>query len=105
MPAKPFAEETVTDMTVLARTKLGASRIGRHREGRPGRAAGRGEAPGSPNPTLSTPPRGAITAARRRREAGAPQDQAVYSCHCGFVFEAQVSTSVDCPHCGGTQAW
>ncbi|MDQ6729439.1 MAG: hypothetical protein M3022_03835 [Actinomycetota bacterium] len=44
-------------------------------------------------------------AARRRREAGAPQDQAVYSCECGFVFEAQVSTSVDCPHCGSSQAW
>jgi DNA-directed RNA polymerase subunit RPC12/RpoP len=29
----------------------------------------------------------------------------VYSCGCGFVFEAQVSTSVDCPHCGGPQAW
>jgi hypothetical protein len=43
--------------------------------------------------------------ARRRREAGAPQDQAVYACHCGFVFEAQVSTSVGCPQCGGTQAW
>jgi hypothetical protein len=43
--------------------------------------------------------------AKRRREAGAPQDQAVYSCGCGFVFEAQVSTSVGCPHCGDVQAW
>jgi hypothetical protein len=32
-------------------------------------------------------------------------DQAVYACQCGFVFEAPVSTSVGCPHCGGTQAW
>jgi hypothetical protein len=32
-------------------------------------------------------------------------DEAVYSCQCGFVFEAPVSTSVGCPHCGGTQAW
>jgi hypothetical protein len=29
----------------------------------------------------------------------------MYACQCGFVFEALVSTSVDCPHCGGTQAW
>jgi hypothetical protein len=29
----------------------------------------------------------------------------MYTCHCGFVFEAPVSTSVGCPHCGGTQAW
>jgi hypothetical protein len=46
-----------------------------------------------------------IALARRRREAAAPQDQAVYACHCGFVFRALVSTSVDCPHCGGSQAW
>jgi hypothetical protein len=92
-------------MTVLARTKIGAARIGRYREGRQGRAAGRGEAPGSPGPTQTTPAHGATAMARRRREAGAPQDKAVYSCHCGFVFEAQVSTSVGCPHCGGTQAW
>ena len=32
-------------------------------------------------------------------------DQAVYTCQCGYVFEAPVSTSVGCPHCGGTQAW
>jgi predicted RNA-binding Zn-ribbon protein involved in translation (DUF1610 family) len=42
---------------------------------------------------------------RRRREAGATEDHAVYTCQCGFVFEALVSTSVDCPHCGGSQAW
>lgn len=29
----------------------------------------------------------------------------MYACQCGFVFKALVSTSVDCPHCGGTQAW
>lgn len=41
----------------------------------------------------------------RVHEGGAPQDQAVYTCQCGYVFEALVSTSVDCPHCGSTQAW
>jgi hypothetical protein len=41
----------------------------------------------------------------RRRELGPLQDQALYNCQCGFVFEAPVSTSVGCPNCGDTQAW
>ncbi len=45
------------------------------------------------------------TVKRRRREAGGMQDEAVYTCECGFVFHAPVSTSVGCPHCGGSQAW
>jgi rubrerythrin len=42
---------------------------------------------------------------RRMRESGGPDDRAVYSCSCGYVFEADVSTSVTCPHCGTGQAW
>jgi hypothetical protein len=41
----------------------------------------------------------------RERDAGGPEDRAAYRCSCGCVFEAPVSTSVGCPHCGGTQAW
>jgi hypothetical protein len=41
----------------------------------------------------------------RERAAGGPQDRAAYRCSCGYVFEAPVSTSVGCPHCGDTQAW
>lgn len=41
----------------------------------------------------------------RERAAGGPQDRAAYSCSCGCVFEAPVSTTVGCPNCGGTQAW
>ena len=41
----------------------------------------------------------------RRRLHGPTQDRALYTCQCGYVFEATVSTSVDCPHCGGGQAW
>jgi hypothetical protein len=41
----------------------------------------------------------------RRRDAGPSQDSALYNCGCGFVFEAAVTTSVDCPHCGIHQAW
>ena len=41
---------------------------------------------------------------RARRDAG-PADQAFYGCACGYAFEAVVSTSVACPHCGAGQAW
>jgi rubrerythrin len=42
---------------------------------------------------------------RRARESGGPDDRAMYTCSCGYVFEADVSTSVACPHCGAGQAW
>jgi len=41
----------------------------------------------------------------RERAAGGPEDRAAYTCSCGCAFEAPVSTTVGCPHCGGTQAW
>jgi hypothetical protein len=44
-------------------------------------------------------------AERRMRDAGGPDDRATYSCGCGFLFEAPVSTSVHCPHCTTVQAW
>jgi rubrerythrin len=89
---------------VITKTKLGAGKFGRHREGRPGRVAERSDASTAPEPTRTASAQ-SNTTVRRRREAEAPQDQAVYTCQCGFVFQALVSTSVDCPHCGGTQAW
>lgn len=42
---------------------------------------------------------------RRLTQGEQPQDQALYTCQCGCFFEAPVSTSVDCPHCGSSQAW
>ncbi|HVF79769.1 MAG TPA: hypothetical protein VNA28_15840 [Solirubrobacteraceae bacterium] len=42
---------------------------------------------------------------RRMRDSGGPDDRACYSCGCGFVFVAPVSTSVQCPHCDAGQAW
>ena len=39
------------------------------------------------------------------REAGGPDDIETHACECGYVFEAAVSTSVACPHCGAGQAW
>ncbi len=43
--------------------------------------------------------------AQRVREAGGPLDSAQYTCSCGYVFDAAVSTTVACPHCGDEQAW
>ena len=45
----------------------------------------------------------ATTIAAKR--GGGPEDIALYSCFCGFAFKAEVTTSVDCPHCGAGQAW
>lgn len=42
---------------------------------------------------------------QRVRNAGGPIDNASYTCACGFVFAASVSTTVACPHCGADQAW
>jgi hypothetical protein len=42
---------------------------------------------------------------RSRRQGGQSQDRALYACSCGFAFDALVSTSVGCPHCGRMQAW
>jgi hypothetical protein len=44
-------------------------------------------------------------AERRHRDAVTPEDTALYGCSCGFQFQAPVSTSVSCPHCGTGQAW
>lgn len=42
---------------------------------------------------------------RRHRAAGGPEDAATYNCQCGFVFRADVTASVACPHCACEQAW
>jgi rubrerythrin len=42
---------------------------------------------------------------RRHRAAVNPEDHALYRCSCGYQFEADVSASVACPHCGTSQAW
>jgi hypothetical protein len=44
-------------------------------------------------------------ASRDRRHGGPSEDRALYSCECGYAFEALVTTSVGCPHCARTQAW
>jgi hypothetical protein len=56
-------------------------------------------------PEPDPPPEPMHPAERRMRDAGGPDDRATYSCGCGFLFEAAVSTSVSCPHCATVQAW
>jgi rubrerythrin len=51
------------------------------------------------------PPRTPDPDVRRARAAGGPIDNAAYSCQCGYIFSAAVSTTVSCPHCGTDQAW
>jgi hypothetical protein len=58
-----------------------------------------------PEPARVTPTPTERPTLGRERSGPAPQDRALYSCSCGFVFSHDVSTSVACPHCGGTQAW
>jgi hypothetical protein len=50
-------------------------------------------------------PESLIGTGRSRRHGGPSQDEALYACGCGYVFAALVSTSVECPGCGSTQAW
>ena len=44
-------------------------------------------------------------AVERVRAAGGPLDEASYTCQCGYLFAAPVTTTVACPHCGTSQAW
>jgi hypothetical protein len=55
--------------------------------------------------SAAEPQRPAVAPGRSRRDHLPLQDHALYSCQCGFVFEAAVCTTVDCPHCGSGQAW
>jgi rubrerythrin len=48
----------------------------------------------------------AVSATRERNQrANVSQDAALYTCSCGYIFKAEVTTSVGCPHCGTDQAW
>ncbi len=73
--------------------------------------AARAPAPGSEAAAAAEPAPGRRAAGGcdpavdRVREAGGPIDTALYSCGCGYLFSAAVSTTVCCPHCGTGQAW
>jgi hypothetical protein len=86
---------------------------GTHRRGgkllRKSQAPRRDDADGSPaeqpEGPLPEPPGDELADEWRMRAAGGPADRAQYACVCGYVFQADVSTSVACPNCGAAQAW
>jgi hypothetical protein len=82
---------------MLVRTLKQDERIARWR--RPARG-GHDTLPGADIAETETSP-----APRERRQGGPSQDRALYTCECGYAFEALVTTSVGCPHCARTQAW
>lgn len=92
-------------MNVLVRKERNAKGI--RRRGHPGGPpiGQRPAAAPAPMPAPTAPQPCDDGAPGRRALHGPVQDNAVYNCSCGYVFEAAVSTSVDCPHCGCGQAW
>lgn len=98
-PAMKPSLRTLTEARTRNLRSAGARRGGlvRRRSSAPAASA---EQPASAQP--SGP---ADLALARTRAAGGPLDEACYSCECGYVFEASVSTTVTCPHCGASQAW
>jgi hypothetical protein len=79
---------------MLAKTLKQDERIARWR--RPARG-GHGAHPSADTEKSPVP--------RERRQGGPSEDRALYTCECGYAFEALVTTSVGCPHCTRTQAW
>ena len=72
----------------------------RRRSARPRTAPAAGRR--SPEPE----PRQALSVSQvRARRGGGPEDRALYSCECGFVWTDEVTASPGCPHCGLPQAW
>jgi hypothetical protein len=78
---------------MLVRTKRTERSVRWPRQGRGGHST-----PGGASQSQALP-------SRERRQGGPSQDRALYTCECGYAFEALVTTSVGCPHCARTQAW
>jgi rubrerythrin len=51
------------------------------------------------------PASAASRSTRDQARVGAPEDRATYNCECGYIFKAEVTTTVGCPHCGTQLAW
>jgi hypothetical protein len=79
---------------MLVRSKQSESSVRWPRRGREGHNEVRASAPVDNDPEVA-----------ERRHTGPSEDQALYSCECGYVFRALVTTSVGCPHCARKQAW
>jgi hypothetical protein len=80
---------------MVVKSKQSESNVRWRPRGRVGHKAARPVAP-APEDVMSR---------ERRAGGGASEDRALYSCECGYAFEALVTTSVGCPHCARTQAW
>jgi hypothetical protein len=65
----------------------------------------RDSSPSAARPPRQPTPPAATGATTAEASSGPAQDSAVYNCHCGMVFEAAVSTTIACPHCGDSQGW
>jgi hypothetical protein len=50
-------------------------------------------------------PKPAPTPSSDQARVGPPQDRATYNCSRGYIFQADVTTSVGCPHCRSELAW
>lgn len=89
--------------------RVGIGKIGLHRDARSARP--RRAKPTSPRHDAARPEpvpasvRAPGGAKERAMREGGPQDSALYICRCGSAFQAAVSASVACPHCGDAQAW
>jgi hypothetical protein len=79
---------------MLVRSKRGQGSVFGRRSGGAGHGPERSSAAAQSSP-----------APRERRHGGPSEDRALYTCECGYAFEALVTTSVGCPHCDRTQAW
>jgi hypothetical protein len=98
--AKPNGVRTVWSYeTMLTRTRRSETLARRVRE------RGAGLAPARVSRALRGPSAEPAPHASERRDVDPSQDVAVYNCHCGMVFDAPVSTTIACPHCGDAQGW
>ena len=87
----------MTDVVVGARLMQLTTRLPKRRAStRPTR---------TPRPERQAPAVEASAPTRDARRGGGPEDEALYSCMCGYAFKAAVTTTVGCPHCGTEQAW
>ena len=92
-----------------ARQRTGLRPRRRRREEAAGQAherpASEASAPAAPLASAGGPEARPIRPEERERRTGGPQDKALFVCRCGSAFQAQVTASVRCPHCGDPQAW
>lgn len=92
-------------MNVSIRSSSAQLRPRRHRQYADPRRARRDSDSASARGSVSAVPSVPAVPSERRRGPAPLQDRALYTCGCGFVFDAAVTTSVSCPHCGDLQAW